>query len=73
MLWACCATVAMPEEIFRSLLRHVPIAGDSSSQSSNGKFLNAQAKCIPAARCARFPHFHSDGYYYGLYTSYKTG
>jgi hypothetical protein len=50
-----------------------PIRGDLSSQSSKGILAHAQGKLIPAARCAAFPHFHSDGYYYGLYTSYKTG
>jgi hypothetical protein len=34
---------------------------------------DAQAKRIPARLYARYPHFHSDGYYYGLYTSVKTG
>jgi len=34
---------------------------------------NAQAKRIPAARYAPFPHFHSDYYYYGLYPYFKTG
>jgi hypothetical protein len=35
--------------------------------------VRAQGKRIPASRYAPFPHFHSDGYYYGLYTYYKTG
>jgi hypothetical protein len=50
-----------------------PIRDELSSQSSIFIFVDAQGKCIPASRCARFPHFHSDGYYYGLYTYYKTG
>jgi hypothetical protein len=50
-----------------------PIRGELSDQSSNYILADAQGKRIPAARCAPFPHFHSDGYYYGLYTSYKTG
>jgi hypothetical protein len=47
--------------------------GELSTQSSIRIFVDAQAKRIPASRYAAFPHFHSDGYYYGLYTSYKTG
>jgi hypothetical protein len=50
-----------------------PIRGGLSDQSSNNFLADAQGKRIPASRCAPFPHFHSDGYYYGLYTSYKTG
>jgi hypothetical protein len=50
-----------------------PIRGALSSQSSIPNLGNAQAKRIPASRYAAFPHFHSDGYYYGLYTSFKTG
>jgi len=33
----------------------------------------ARRERIPALRRAAFPHFHSDGYYYGLYPPYKTG
>jgi hypothetical protein len=33
----------------------------------------AADQCIPACRFVAFPHFHSDGYYYGLYPYYKTG
>jgi hypothetical protein len=50
-----------------------PMRGELSELSSNFIFNNAQGKRIPAARCVGFPHFHSDGYYYGLYPYYKTG
>jgi hypothetical protein len=48
--------------------------GDGFSARSSFRVLQiAQAKRISASRFAPFPHFHSDGYYYGLPTSYKTG
>jgi len=68
-----CATIALAEEIFRLLMAFVPIRGGLSDHFSNYILADAQGKRIPASRCARFPHFHSDGCYYGLYTSHKTG
>jgi len=73
MLCSSCATLAAPEEKFGRVMVSGPIRDEFSSQSSICIFVDAQGKRIPASRCARFPHFHSDGYYYGLYTSYKTG
>jgi hypothetical protein len=73
MLCASCATLAEAEEEFRRAVASQPICGELSSQSSKYIFVDAQAKRIPGLRCAPFPHFHSDGYYCGLYPSYKTG
>jgi hypothetical protein len=47
--------------------------GEFSSQSSGQSFLRAQRNCFCAIVSARFPHFHSDGYYYCLYPYTKTG
>ena len=44
-----------------------------SSKSSIRRSHDAQVKHRQACIKLRFPHFHSDGYYYGLYTSVKTG
>jgi len=65
--------MAVPEENFGRLEAGAELRADLSFQSSIPISENAQAKCIPAAQCSPFPHFHSDGYYYGLYPSYKTG
>ncbi len=73
MLCSSCATLADAEEKFRRVMASRSIRDDLSSQSSIYFFVDAQGKCISASRCARYPHFHSDGYYYGLYTYYKTG
>jgi hypothetical protein len=47
--------------------------GGLSSQSSVRYFLRAQRKCFRAIVSARYPHFHSYGYYYCLYPYSKTG
>jgi hypothetical protein len=73
MLCSSCATIAAVEENFRRAGACAPIRDDLSSQSSVQLLVDAQAKRIPGSRCAAFPHFHSDGYYYGLYTYFKTG
>ncbi len=73
MLCSSCATLAWAEEKFGPVMASGPIRGELSSQSSIYILVDAQGKRIPASRCARFPHFHSDGYYYGLYPYYKTG
>ena len=73
MLCSSCATIAEAEEIYCGVVASRPIRDDLSSQSSICIFAHAQGKRISASRCARFPHFHSDGYYYGLYPYYKTG
>ena len=44
-----------------------------STESSNRRSAHAQGKSISAWVNVRFPHFHSDGYYYDLYTYIKTG
>jgi hypothetical protein len=44
-----------------------------SDLSSFFVITNVQAKRIPALRFVRFPHFHSNDYYYGLYQYFKTG
>jgi len=73
MLCSSCATLAEAEEKIGRVMASEPIRDEISSQSSIYFLADAQGKRIPASRCAPFPHFHSDGYYYGLYTSYKTG
>ena len=73
MLWSSCATIAEAEEYFWRAAACGPICGGLSSQSSFHVFVYAQGKRISASRRAPFPHFHSDGYYYGLYTYFKTG
>jgi hypothetical protein len=44
-----------------------------SSQSSTGRLAHAQGKRIPVRVDVPFPHFHSDYYYYDLYTYIKKG
>ena len=73
MLCSSCATLEEAEEKFWRIMASGPIRGELSDQSSKYILADAQGKRIPASRCVRYPHFHSDGYYYGLYTSYKTG
>jgi hypothetical protein len=73
ILCSSCATMAMPEENFYRFVVSSAFRDDLSSQSSIPVLKNAQVLLSPAARCWPFPHFHSDGYYYGLPTSYKTG
>jgi len=68
-----CATLAKPEEMFYANRGLRANCGELSSQFTNSIRADAQAKRIPALRCAAFPHFHSADYYYGLYPSYKTG
>jgi len=72
-LCSSCATIAEAEEKYWRFTALSPFRGRLSSLCSFEILEHAQGKLIPAARCAAFPHFHSDGYYYGLYTSYKTG
>src|SRR6266851_2884849 len=72
-LCSSCATIAEVEETFQRIMASGTIRGNLSSQSSSYIYVHAQGKHIPGSRCGPFPHFHSDGYYYGLYTSYKTG
>jgi hypothetical protein len=72
-LCSTCATIDAAEEKFARIRASAVIRGVFSARSSIRIARDAQAKRIPAARCAAFPHFHSDGYYYGLYPSYKTG
>jgi hypothetical protein len=73
MLCPSCAMLAVPEEKIWRVMASGPIRDELSDQSSKYILADAQGKRIPASRCVRYPHFHSDGYYYGLYTSYKTG
>jgi hypothetical protein len=47
--------------------------GDFSAKSSTALAVHAQRKGSPVTARDGFPHFHSDGYYYYLYTSIKTG
>jgi hypothetical protein len=68
-----CASLVALEENFLSVTGVRPICGELSSQFTKHIHRDAQPKRIPAARCAAFPHFHSDGCYYGLYTYFKTG
>jgi hypothetical protein len=63
----------MAEENYWGVVALGTIWGGLSEQSSKCIFGDAQGKHISAARFMRFPHFHSDGYYYGLYPYYKTG
>jgi hypothetical protein len=35
--------------------------------------MRAQSNCCPIIASDAFPHFHSDGYYYYLYTYSETG
>jgi hypothetical protein len=72
-LCSTCATIDAAEENYVHITDSNPICGVFSARSSFRISRDAQAKRIPAARCAPFPHFHSDGYYYGLYRSSKTG
>jgi len=65
--------MAAPEENSERTMAPAAFRDDLSSQSSIPILENAQPKFIPAAPCWSFPHFHSDGYYYGLPRSYKTG
>jgi hypothetical protein len=73
MLCSSCATLAEAEEKFWCGVTFRPIRDELSYQSSNYILADAQGKRLSAARYAGFPHFHSDGYYYGLYPYYKTG
>jgi hypothetical protein len=73
MLCSSCASDPVVEENSQAATAYGPVRGDFSSHSSICIPENAQVKRTPAARCASFPHFHSDGCYYGLYPSYKTG
>jgi hypothetical protein len=73
MLCSSCATIAAAEEKIWCVMASGPIRDELSSQSSFCILADAQGKRISAARFAPYPHFHSDGYYYGLYTSFKTG
>jgi hypothetical protein len=73
MLCSSCATLAEAEDKFWRVMASTPIREELSSQSSIQIYVRAQGKRIPASRYAPFPHFHSDGYYYGLYTYFKTG
>jgi hypothetical protein len=73
MLCSSCATIAATEENFWLITVFGPTRDKLSELSSNFIFIHAQGKRLSAARYAGFPHFHSDGYYYGLYPYYKTG
>jgi hypothetical protein len=73
ILCSSCATMAVPEENFYRIVASATFRDDLSSQSSIPILENAQLIFTPAARGWSFPHFHSDDYYYGLPTSYKTG
>jgi hypothetical protein len=73
MLCSSCATIAEAEGNFWRAMASGPIRDDLSSQSSFQLLVYAQVKRIPGSRRVPFPHFHSDGYYYGLYTYFKTG
>jgi hypothetical protein len=44
-----------------------------SAYSSTGTNVHAQRNRFTITIRNPFPHFHSDGYYYYLYTSLKTG
>jgi hypothetical protein len=68
-----CALLVALEENFLCAMGSRPICAELSSQFTKRIHTDAQSKRIPAARPAAFPHFHSDGYYYGLYTYFKTG
>lgn len=72
-LWSTCATIDASEENLRRLVAADPNRDELSELSSFPNLDNSQTIRIPTSRCASFPHFHSDGYYYGLYPSYKTG
>ena len=72
-LCSSCATIAEAEDKIGRIMASGTICGRLSSQSSNFILALAQGKRIPAALCVAFPHFHSDGYYDGLYPYYKTG
>jgi hypothetical protein len=72
-LCSTCATLAASEDNLRRILAFDSKYDELSERSSFPNLENAQAKRIPAAGCAPFPHFHSDGYYYGLYPCFKTG
>jgi hypothetical protein len=61
------------EENFCRIGGNVVIGAQLSDLSSFYVITNAQAKRISALRFVRFPHFHSDDYYYGLYPYFKTG
>jgi hypothetical protein len=73
MLCSSCATIAEAEDKFERAKTFGPVRGGLSSESSFQMLVRAQGKRISAARFAPFPHFHSDGYYDGLYPYYKTG
>jgi hypothetical protein len=61
------------EEKFSRIGGYRVMSARLSDLSSFFVFTNAQAKRISALRFVRFPHFHSDDYYYGLYPYFKTG
>jgi hypothetical protein len=50
-----------------------PFCAWLSSQSSAGTFPYAQRNYFRVIARLGFPHFHSDGYYYYLYTYTKKG
>jgi hypothetical protein len=65
--------MAVPEENLDRILAAAAFRDHLSSQSSIPILKNAQVILSPTEGCSPFPHFHSDDYYYGLSTSYKTG
>jgi hypothetical protein len=68
-----CAMMNHVEENFSDVVRARVNRAALSDLSSIFGFTNAQAKLISVSRFFRFPHFHSDDYYYGLYPYFKTG
>jgi hypothetical protein len=68
-----CAIPRAPVDVFHQQPAAVAHRALLSSLSSNRPVADAQQKHISACTNPRYPHFHSDGYYYYLYTSIKTG
>jgi hypothetical protein len=72
-LCSTCATLDGAEENFSRIGGYRAMSACLSDLSSIFVNTNAQAKRISALRFVRFPHFHSNDYYYGLYPYFKTG
>jgi hypothetical protein len=68
-----CATMNGAEENSSRIGGYRAMSACLSDLSSFFVITIAQAKRIPALRFSRFPHFHSNDYYYGLYPYFKTG
>jgi hypothetical protein len=68
-----CATLQCPEEISLVVRCSALVGGAFSAKFSFASAGRAQRNSYRDTVSEGFPHFHSDGYYYYLYTCIKTG